>query len=122
MTMTQTAVRRHLQAHEVVMMLLNGQREVRLRLNDERSAIGLYHQVQNVVKTLGLERKLPDLTVRLAPETATISFCPVPGCEDANLDFWTCEAGRQAGEYEPLGYFNCAGEWRDNPKRTRGDG
>lgn len=60
--------------NEIVDRLLEPQREVTIRVGDERSAIGLYNRVQQAVKERGLTKALRNLSVRLGPETAIISW------------------------------------------------
>jgi hypothetical protein len=64
-----------LKAQDIVLRLLEGEREIKFTCQDERSAIHLYTSIRRIIERLGLTH-LDDVSVCLAPERAIIKLFP----------------------------------------------
>jgi hypothetical protein len=62
--------------HEVTMRLLEGETEIVVRINDERSAMGFEDSLRRHLGNLGIDKKWPHLNVALGPEIVVVSTRP----------------------------------------------
>ena len=59
---------------EIVDRLQAGERDITIRVSDERGAMSLYDEIRAIIARRGLQRALHGVCVRLAPEKAIVTY------------------------------------------------